>query len=223
MSPSRSPLPLPVSPWRIAALPATGGALALWLFMSRLAHGGEPSPNWWFGFGLALVLGGIGCLQRPAHGGRLRGGRFWGGLFAPAVAGAALWLALAPSITMALAVLACVGGAAAVLDWAAQGPRPLAVGTVDAMAAGAATLAGLVPAAAAPVIGGIAGVLLGIALGIRLIAGPRRPASILLVGLVPLALLAQGLAWPEASLAWLAGPVCLVGLLVEANRAASPV
>jgi hypothetical protein len=215
MNRSPSPLPLPASSWRIAALPAAGGALALWLFMSRLAHGGTPSPNWWFGFGLALLLAGFGCYVRR----RADGGRFWGGFVAPGLAGAALWLGAPVSVTMSLAVLACIGGAAAVLDWAGEGPRSRVAGSVDAMAAGAATLGGLVPAAAAPVIGGIAGVLLGVALGIRLVGGPRRWQSILLVGVVPLALLGQGLAWPATSLAWLAGPVCVIGLLTEANRA----
>src|SRR5690606_23735267 len=32
------PSSLPTSSWRIAALPAAGGGLVLWLFMSRLAH-----------------------------------------------------------------------------------------------------------------------------------------------------------------------------------------
>lgn len=213
------PSSLPTSSWRIAALPAAGGGLALWLFMSRLAHATAPSANWWFGLGVALLLAGFGCFVRRSA----SGGRFWGGLVAPALAGAALWFAAPASIAMGLAVLACVGGAAAVLDWAAEGPRSRAAGAVDALAAGAAMLAGLVPAAAAPVIGAIAGVLLGIAIGIRLVHGPRRLLPIVLVGVAPLALLAQGIAWPGASLAWLAGPLCIIGLLAEANRTPPPV
>ena len=182
--------------------------------MSRLAHGAAPSPNWWFGLGLALLLAGFGCVVRRSA----SGGRFWGGLVAPALAGAALWAAAPASVTMVLAVIACVGGAAAALDWAAEGPGSQPAGAVDALAAGAAVLAGLVPAAAAPVIGAIAGALLGLALGIRLVRGPCRLPTIMLVAVVPLALLAQGLAWPDASLAWLAGPICLMGLLVESNR-----
>lgn len=207
------------SSWRIAALPATGGALVLWLFMSRLAHAAAPSPNWWFGLGVALLLGAFGCVVRRSA----RGGRFWGGLVAPGLAGAALLSGAPVSITMVLAVLACIGGTAAVLDWAAEGPRSRVAGSVDAMAAGAATLAGLVPAAAAPVIGGIAGVLLGVGIGLRLFGHPRSLRPVLLVGVAPLALLAQGLAWPDASLAWLAGPVCILGLLAEAGRARGPV
>lgn len=214
MNESSSLSPLPASRWRIAALPATGGALVLWLFMSRLAHGAAPSPNWWFGLGVALLLGAFGCLVRRSA----NGGRFWGGLVAPGLAGAALGFGAPVSVTMGLAVLACVGGAAAVLDWAMEGPRSRVVGSVDATAAGAATLAGLVPAAAAPVIGAIAGVLLGIGLGVRLVERPRGLLPILLVAVAPLALLGQGLAWPGASLAWLAGPICVLGLLVEANR-----
>lgn len=205
--------------WPIAPLPAAGGALVLWLFMSRLAHGATPSANWWFGLGIALLLGAFGCVVRRSAG----GGRFWGGLVAPGLAGAVLLAGAPTSVTMALAVIACVGGTAAVLDWSAEGPRSRAAGSVDAMAAGAAILAGLVPAAAAPVIGGIAGVLLGVGIGLRLMARPRRLRPIFLVGVAPLALLAQGLAWPEASLAWLAGPVSIIGLLAEAGRAGRPV
>lgn len=204
----------PMSSWRIAALPATGGGLALWLFMSRLAHAGAPSANWWFGLGVALLLTGFGCVARRSA----SGGRFWGGLVAPALAGAALWFGAPASVTMGLAVLACIGGAAALLDWAAQGLRSQAAGALDALAAGATVLAGLVPAAAAPVIGTIAGILLGLALGMRLVRGPRRLMPIMLVTVAPLALLGQGLVWPGASLAWLAGPLCIVGLLAEANR-----
>lgn len=200
--------------WRMAALPAAGGGLVLWLFMSRLAHAATPSANWWFGLGLALLMAGVGCVLRRSA----SGGRFWGGLVAPVLAGAALGFGAPNSITMGLAVLACVGGAAAVLDWAQEGPRSQVAGSVDALAAGATLLAGLVPAAAAPVIGAIAGALLGLAIGMRLARGPRHWPTIALVGLAPLALLAQGLAWPGASLAWLAGPLCMVGLLAEANR-----
>jgi hypothetical protein len=207
------------SSWRLAVLPAAGGALVLWLFMSRLAHGAAPSANWWTGFGLAMALGALGCAARRATG----GGRLWGGIFAPALAGAALAWGLPTSIAMSLAVLACVGGAAAVLDWALESPRGRVAGSVDAMAAGATTLAGLVPAAAAPVIGGIAGVLLGLAVGMRLMAPTRRRWPILPVGVAPLLLLAQGIAWPGASLAWLAGPVCILGLVAEAGRPEGPV
>src|SRR5690606_37354521 len=137
--------------WRRAALPAAGGGLVLWLFMSRLAHAATPSANWWFGLGLALLMAGVGCVLRRSA----SGGRFWGGLVAPVLAGAALGFGAPNSITMGLAVLACVGGAAAVLDWAQEGPRSQVAGSVDALAAGATLLAGLVPAAAAPVIGAI--------------------------------------------------------------------
>lgn len=205
--------------WRIAVLPAVGGALVLWLFMSRLAHAAAPSSNWWLGFGIALLLGAAGCLVLRRAG----GGRVWGGLFAPGLAGAALAFGAPPSITMTLAVLACVGGTAAVLDWATESPRGRVAGSVDAMAAGAATLAGLVPAAAAPVIGGIAGVLIGAATGMRLVRRPRTVWPLLPIGAAPLALLAQGLAWPDDSLAWLAGPICVLGLMAEAGRAEGPV
>lgn len=207
------------SSWRIAVLPAVGGALVLWLFMSRLAHGAAPSANWWLGLGIALGLAALGCLVLRRAG----GGRFWGGIFAPGLAGGALALGAPPSITMTLAVLACVGGMAAVLDWATESPRGRVAGSVDALAAGAATLAGLVPAAAAPVIGGIAGVLIGVATGMRLVRRPRAVWPILPIGAAPLALLAQGLAWPDHSLAWLAGPICILGLMAEAGRAQGPV
>src|SRR5690606_15803748 len=116
--------------WRIAVLPAVGGALVLWLFMSRLAHAAAPSSHRRLGFAGCLVLR------------RAGGGRVWGGLFAPGLAGAALAFGAPPSITMTRAVLACVGGTAAVLDWATESPRGRVAGSVDAMAAGAATLAG---------------------------------------------------------------------------------
>jgi len=209
----------PASAWRLAVLPAVGGALVVWLFMSRLAHGAAPSPNWWLGFGIAVLLGAFGCIARRSAG----GGRFWGGVFAPGLAGLALAWGAAPSVTMTLAVLACAGGTASALDWALESPRGRVAGSVDAMAAGATTLAGLVPAAAAPVIGGIAGVLLGVAAVMRLAGRPRAGWPILPIAAAPLALLAQGIAWPDASVAWLAGPACVLGLMAEAGRARGPV
>jgi hypothetical protein len=201
--------------WPLAILPATGGALLLWLFLARLAHPAAPSFSWWLGLAVALALGALGCTASTRAG----GGRLWGGLVAPALAGAALAFDAPRSVALTLGVLACVGGAAAVLDWAGEGPQSRPAHALDALAAGATLLAGLVPAAAAPVIGAIALALLAAALGRRLPRGSRRrPTVLLLVAIGPALLLAHGIAWPGASMAVLAGPLCVAGLLVDANR-----
>lgn len=199
----------------LAPLPAVGAGLVLWLFVARLAHATPPGAGWWLGLVIALGAALAGSLLCR----RWRKAAFWGGFVLPATAATATALAPPGLLASGLAAAACAGGLAAVLDWARVRPGRSRVAVLEALAGGATCLAGIAPPGALPVIGSIALVLLAAVLAIRCLAVPRiAPIPALLVAVLPALLLAHGLLVAGGSLRWLAGPLCVLGLLHEARR-----
>lgn len=194
---------------RLARLAATGCALAAWLFMARVAHGAAPSRAWWLGLAVAAAL----VLPATLLGRRV-GVRGWG----PVVAGAAalaIFAAVPRLLEATLAAAAVLAAFLAVRSWmhAGSGRPRMSARMLEPLGAGAVILAGLVPPAAAPVISAIAFTLLAATLAWRLLGRSARPVTVVLGLLAPAALLAAGLLWPGIPVAWLAGPVCVLGLL----------